>query len=237
MKKAAFAITIFLVAALFPAAALARDANAALSAVLKAYVEGRYHWRDVRISGLKLSQKPEAGSSGSSSGIRGLPTDIGIVKGPPGETVFDLGFAGGREIKATAEVTAYADVIKARRLLTEGSIIGPDDVYRAPEDVSGLEEGYFSDESALVGSQLTRSVGPGVTIEKEMVSSCPLVRRGRKVNIVVETPSFMITTVGRIQRDARVGSYAEVMNVSSKKLLWGLLADEDTVRIQAGERP
>lgn len=235
MKRAVFSTTIFLaVLFLFPAPAPARsEGNAAeavtamkavtaLKAVLKAYVEGRYHWQDVRIRNLTLNGKDKYG----------LPTDIGVLKNPPGRTVFNLGFAGGREIKATAEVTAYATVIKARRLLRQGSIIGPDDVYPAIEDVSGLEEGSFRDESSLIGSQLTQSVGPGVTIAGYMVSSSPLVKRGQKVNIVLETPAFRISTIGRIQQDARVGSYAEVLNISSRKLLWGVLSDPGTVRIE-----
>lgn len=212
---------------LFPVRALAKNRNAALKAVLKAYIEGSYHWRDVRIGDLALEGADR----------HGLPTDIKILEDPPGRTVFDLHFAGGREMRATADVTAYATVIEAKRLLREGSVIGPGDLCAARVDVSGLPVGYFSfgDESSLIGSVFTQSIAPGVVILKEMVSAHPLVRRGQRVNVVLETPAFTITAVGRLERDTRVGQATEVMNVSSGKLLWGVLAGQDTVRIEAGQ--
>ncbi|MDA8085526.1 MAG: flagellar basal body P-ring formation chaperone FlgA [Nitrospiraceae bacterium] len=230
MKKAALLAAVFLFFAVLPfsPAAGADTDTAAVKAMLKAYVEGRYHWSDVRIEDLVLA-------GGGVSGLRqpGLPTDIEIVKDPPGRTVFKLGFADGGKTEATAQVTAFTTVVKAKRLLGINSAIGPDDVYSAKEDVSRVEEGSFIDASALVGGWLTCSVGPGVTILKQMVSFSPLVKRGQKVNIVIDSPAFRITATGEILQDTRVGSYAKVMNLSSKKMLSGYLADVDTVRIQA----
>lgn len=234
-NKNAALIALFLLFALslslLPAAALADTDTAALKAVLKAYIEGRYHWQDVGIKGLRLSADGRPAGKETS-----LPRDIEITKAPPGDTVFDLRFGDGQKVKAAAYVTACQAVVKSKRLLIDGSVIGPDDVYVSKEDVSRLEEGSFSDEASVAGAWLTRSVGPNVTISKDMISFRPLVKRGRKVTVIIESPSFRITTTGQMLQDARVGTYAKVINTSSKKMLYGLLSDVDTVRIEEGPR-
>ncbi|MDA8172542.1 MAG: flagellar basal body P-ring formation chaperone FlgA [Nitrospiraceae bacterium] len=236
IKKTALVTVVLLLFACLPlpAAAGAKANTDAVKAVLTAYLEGRYHWSRVEIKDLTLGGEDVLPGKDILPGEEsGLPADIGIVREPPGKTVFELSFADGRKTEATAEVTAYATVIKSKRLLNKDSAIGPDDVYSAPQEVSRLGEGFFTDASSVVGGWLTCSIGPGVTISRRMVSFRPLVKRGQKVNIVIESPAFRITATGEILQDARVGTYAKVMNLSSKKLLSGFLADADTVRIRA----
>ena len=209
---------------LLMAPACLADGLADMKAVLKAYVEGRYHWSNVEVRGLVIDKKDLAG---------GLPEGISLVKEPPGKTVFKLDFAGGREVTATALVSGYVTVVKSRRLLRANSVIGPEDVSSSLLEVSRLPNGgFFTEESQVAGKRLTRSIGAGVTILNAMVSGYPLVGRGHMVTIVVETPGFKITTAGELVESARVGSNVKVMNISSRKMLSGLLADENTVLLQ-----
>ncbi len=221
MKKiAALFIAFFLLAS--PAFA---GGLAGMKAVLKAYIEGRYHWSKVRIEDLAM----EGGQPG------GLPESVSLIEGPPGKTVFALRFEGGRQATATATVTAFETVVKSTHLLKANSVVGPGDVSAMPVEVSRLpSEGFFKKDSQVVGKILTCSVGAGVTILATMVSKAPLVGRGHRVTIMVDTPGFRITTPGELVASARVGGYAKVMNTSSRKMLSGILVDENTVRIQDG---
>ena len=220
MKKR---VAISLVFLLLAAPACMADGPANVKAVLKAYVEGRYHWSNVRIEDLVMGN----GQPG------GLPESISIIKEPPGKTVFGLGFAGGLNVTATAVVTGYVNVVKSTHLLRINSVVGPGDVASSPVEASRLpKDGFFKEDSQVVGQVLTCSVGSGVTIMSTMVSKAPLVNRGHKVTIMVDSPSFRITTAGELVESARVGGNAKVMNLSSRKMLSGILVDENTVRIR-----
>lgn len=219
-KTAALFIAFFLLAS--PAFA---GGLAGVKAVLKAYIEGRYHWSRVRVEDLAIEGGQPAG----------LPQSVSLVKGPPGKTVFRLRFADGRQATATATVTAYETVVKSTHLLRANSVVGPEDVSATPVKVTRLPSGgFFNEDSKVVGQVLTCSVGAGVTILDTMVSSAPMVARGHRVTIMIDTPGFRITTPGELVSSARVGGYAKVMNTSSRKMLSGVLVDENTVRIQDG---
>jgi len=69
-------------------------------------------------------------------------------------------------------------------------------------------------------------------IVDSMVSDKTLVKRGQRVVLVVESPDFNITAVGEIKENAYVGSYVKAMNLTSKKVITGLLIDENTVEVE-----
>ncbi|MDA8090873.1 MAG: flagellar basal body P-ring formation chaperone FlgA [Nitrospiraceae bacterium] len=198
-----------------------------MTAVLRAYIDGRYHWSNVEINDLVIdSGRPDCM-------LDGLPESVSLIKDPPGKTVFGLNFAGGRKETATATVTGYETVVKSTHLLRTNSVVGPEDVSSSLVDVSRLpKDGFFKEDSQVVGKVLTCSVGAGVTILGSMVSKAPMVERGHRVTIMVDSPGFRITTPGELVGSARVGSYAKVMNTSSRKMLSGILVDENTVLIQ-----
>jgi flagella basal body P-ring formation protein FlgA len=65
-----------------------------------------------------------------------------------------------------------------------------------------------------------------------MVSDTAVVKRGHKVTLVIESPSFIITTLGEIKENSSVGSHVKVLNLASKKIISGTLTDENTVKVE-----
>ncbi|MDA8088970.1 MAG: flagellar basal body P-ring formation chaperone FlgA [Nitrospiraceae bacterium] len=226
MRKRIRALLMLALMLLFMASpAMAEKGNITeMQAVLKAFIEGKYHWSNVEVTRLEAGAVVLSGP---------LPEQISLVKGPPGRAVFSLGFADGRTETLTASITAYAPVVKSKRSLKANTFIGPDDISSSQVEISRLPAGgYFDNPSRVTGKELKCSISSGVTITNEMVSSFPLAVRGHKVTIVIESPNFRITAAGVLEESARVGDNVRVMNTSSKKMLSGLLVDENTVSIQ-----
>jgi len=65
-----------------------------------------------------------------------------------------------------------------------------------------------------------------------MVKDRTLVKKGQTVFLIVESPKFTIRTTGEIRANAYVGSQAKVINPASKKIISGVLIDENTVKVE-----
>ncbi|HTF99170.1 MAG TPA: flagellar basal body P-ring formation chaperone FlgA [Nitrospirota bacterium] len=200
-------------------------ANAAswnAESVLKTYILEHYPWQEVDISGIELS-----GSAPASA-----PVSILAVKAPPGRALFKLTFKDSRTILASANVKTFDRVFKSRSALPKGYVINQDDIYATLMESALIPRGSLRDEQQLVGHSLLRSVVSNAPLTNETVSASPLVKRGRRVILLVESPGFLIKAAGETRNDAPVGALVKVENLMSRKIVTGLLVDESTVRVE-----
>jgi flagella basal body P-ring formation protein FlgA len=51
------------------------------------------------------------------------------------------------------------------------------------------------------------------------------------VTLLAVSASFSITTYGELKSDSAVGGHVKVLNLQSKKIVSGLLIDENTVKV------
>ncbi len=190
-------------------------------AVLKAYLKDHYPWAEVEISDLQLSAEPPAN-----------PPVAVIVEKTPGRSVYRFEFKGGETVVATAHVRAFDRVLMSRSALRKGYMLKRDDIYQTLMESGRIPKGAVRAEELLIGKELVRSIVPNVPITDAMVSETPLVKRGRRVVLCVASSEFTIKAMGETKNDAAVGEYVKAVNVLSKKIVTGLLVDENTVRVE-----
>jgi|Deesub1362A_J573_1020465.scaffolds.fasta_scaffold00087_109 flagella basal body P-ring formation protein FlgA len=190
--------------------------------VLRLYLKDNYPWEEIEFSALKASAElPNE-----------LPERIVLEKGPPGRTVFLLKFRNGRKVTVTTYVKAFDRVVMSRRPFRKGHHIERDDVYMTLMDVMRIPKGAVKDQEAVVGRVLARSVVANMPIVESMVRETPLVKKGRKVVLLVESSNFSIEMMGELKENGYIGSYVRAVNPVSKKVITGLLVDENTVRVR-----
>ena len=189
---------------------------------LKAYLRDYYPWAEVDISNLRLSAEPPAGQ----------PSAITVEKTPPGKTVFRIDFPSGKSIVATAFIKAYDRIIMSRGAYRKGYVLKQPDMYPTLMETGRVPKGAVREENRIIGKPLARSIVPNVPITEDMVSETPVVKRGHKVMLCVESAGFSIRTIGEIKQDASVGDYVKAVNIASKQIVTGLLIDENTVRVE-----
>lgn len=127
------------------------------------------------------------------------------------------------------QIKAYDRVYFTKKPLIKGQKIDYEDVYYNLVAFKSIPQGAIKDIENIVKKEITRNVGTGIAITNNMIIDQELVKKGQKVNIVVERNSIRISAKGELQNNATIGSYVKAINYVSKKVVTGKLVDNNTV--------
>ncbi len=188
---------------------------------LKTYLKEHYPWAEVDISDLQMG--------GFSPTER--PAAIIVEKSPPGRSVFRFEFLKNNSVTVTAMVKTFDRVFMSRTALRKDYVLRQDDIYPTLMETCRIPQGTVREENRLVGKPLVRSIVQNTPLTDAMVSEVPIVKRGHPVVLHVDSSGFSIRVTGETSQDAKIGDYVKAINLSSKKIVSGLLVDEDTVRV------
>ena len=155
-----------------------------------------------------------------------------VEKGPPGKTAFTMEFRNGMKMTATGSVKALDWIVMSARAFRKGHNLQKDDVFPKLMDVTRIPKGAIKNAEQMIGKPLTRSIVANAPLVDTMIADMPLVKRGRKVTLVIESPSFIITALGEIKENSAVGNRVRAVNLASKKVINGLLLNENTVKVE-----
>ncbi len=190
--------------------------------VIKKYIKDNYPWAEIEIKGLVSDGATPAKP----------PRKIIVEKGLPGKTVFTLEFDDDHKITAAATVKAFDRIVISRGAFRKGYYLQRDDVYSSLMDVQRMPSGAIKDIDQVVGKPLTRSIIANMPLTSGVVSETPIVKRGQKVTLLVESEGFRITAPGVMKENGSVGRYVKALNPGCKKTVTGLLINENTVKVE-----
>jgi len=189
---------------------------------LKTYLKAHYPWAEVDISDLQMNAHPPAER----------PAAIIVEKTPPGRSVFRFEFERSTSITVTAMVKTFDRVFISRTAYRKDYVLRQGDVYPTLMETCRIPKGAVREEDRLIGKPLVRSIVQNTPITDFMVSETAIVKRGRPVVLCIESTGFSVKAMGETRQDAAVGDYVKAINLSSKKIVTGMLVDEDTVRVE-----
>jgi flagella basal body P-ring formation protein FlgA len=190
--------------------------------VLTAHLKENYPWAEIQIDDLLISDAlPDE-----------QPLKVLVEKGPPGKTLFTMEFRNGKKITATGNVKAFDWIVMSGRAFRKGYCLQGDDVFTKLMDVTRIPKGATTNTEQVIGKPLARSIVANTPLVDTMVSGMPVVKRGHKVTLVIESPSFIITALGEIKENSSVGNHVKALNLTSKKIISGVLMDENTVKVE-----
>lgn len=205
---------------LLPSVSIAGSWN--LEETLREYVKSVYPWPEVVISDVQVK--------GNMPDIK--PSKVIIQKGMPGKTVFLLEFKSSKILTVNANVKAFDNVISVKRAFKKGYILQKDDLYNSLMDVQRIPADAVKDINYVIGKSISRSILANTPITHGMLTNSYIVKKGRKVMILVEGEKFRVSTMGETKENSSVGSYVKAINITSKKIVTGLLVDENTVKVE-----
>lgn len=143
-------------------------------------------------------------------------------------------FAGERLIKR-AIVSPYVqvgeDVVVASRDLRRGDILSERDLQVVERDQARLSRGFFGEIEDLVGSRMKRGVRRGKVIVASATEEVPVVERGDRVVVVLQSGPMKLQSIGRAQEAGVIGQWIRVLNLESKKELSGRLDRSGRVHV------
>ena len=136
-----------------------------------------------------------------------------------------------QEVRLHARVEIYADVVVARHSLPRHQIVTEKDVYLANKNITLHPSDVLTNLEEVLGKRMTLSLNGQEILRKSMVDIPPLVKKGDRVVLLVEKDHFRITTLGEVKEEGREGDQIRVINISSKKEIYGRVVDGHTVRV------
>jgi len=187
--------------------------------VIRDYLKHNYPWPEIEIepviNNLKLPKV--------------APNNIFVLRGLPGRTTFLLRFPTGETMKYEARVTAFDWVIKSRRSIGKGEVIGEKDIYRTLHSVRHIPKGALIKEYLTVGKIIKRSIPANFIITERNIENIHAVKKGQKVILLFDSGRLRITAKGVAKENGFIGENIRVLNTSSKKQIEGKIIDNRTV--------
>ena len=145
---------------------------------------------------------------------------------PVGRVTFTVGPA-----RVPAEVEAYKEVVVATRFLRRNHVLEDKDLALAPVRLAWADVRYLEDMEQAVGKRVTRNVPAGQPVLEDLLGEPHVVRLGARVTIRFEKGPLRILAEGIAKDDGSVGSNVRVMNLESRRELWGRVLDGDTIQV------
>jgi len=182
--------------------------------------------REVRIPGSVFLSTPQYDLS-----IR-VPPNTRFLGHTPVQIVFNEGKTGRKRIWASVYLEVLHPVAVIKRPMAKNQIISPNDIGLEKRDLAKIPPGAITDVDEVVGKRLKRTLAVGAVIRRSMVDRPPVVKRGDVVNLLIETPRLKITALGRVEERGGVGDVVRVINLDSKRKVYGQVVNRQLVRIR-----
>jgi flagellar basal body P-ring formation protein FlgA len=113
-------------------------------------------------------------------------------------------------IYVTATVRVQADYLIAAVPLTQGQIIGPNDIARTKGDLTSLPAGVLTDSSQALGRTTINSFAVGTALRHDALRNPLAVQQGQNVRLISIGPGFRISTEARALANASEGQMVQV---------------------------
>ncbi len=98
------------------------------------------------------------------------------------------------------------------------------DIRMEIRDTAGLTGGWFSSPEQLLGMNVRLQLTPGLPIPLHAVSQPLAVRRGQVVTLMTDAEGLQVSMQGQAMSDATTGQPLRVKNLSSKRIVEGVVS-------------
>jgi len=167
---------------------------------------------------------------------KGVLTEEIIPSNPAilGSSRFSIIFrVDGRVVKnmsVRGEIVAMAEVVVAARPLKRGQTLTPDSLKKGIIDISKTPDVGMT-ITDFVGLRLKKSLRTGTPLRHSLVDVLPVVRRGERVKIIIQTGQMFLTATGLAHSDGKMDQIIRVQNVRSNKVLFCRVAAPGLVEV------
>ena len=129
------------------------------------------------------------------------------------------------------EIESEIPVLVLRAAAARGSRLEPGDVVTQMRRVPGIPSNYVTDVRSLEGHTLKRNLPPGAALTMDALVPDVVVRRGDQVTLLAVAGGIEVRATGRALSDGRDGARIRVQNLSSQKVVEGVVEDDHVIRV------
>lgn len=129
------------------------------------------------------------------------------------------------QIKVMQPMVVIARPVSGNHVLTE------QDLRIEQRDIGSLRQGYMTNIAAVVGQQAKYSLGLGTVVQKNHLRPLDVVKRGESIVLVASAGTMEVRMQGTAMADAGVGDRVRVKNLSSERVVEGVVDAPGVVRV------
>ena len=185
------------------------------------HLSENYPWENIEIGNVRVM-----GELGD-----GEPDRIEVEKGPIGKAVFAF-YDSGKRVLVKANIKAYDWIVKSRRPFSKGHVIEEDDLYVEKIEINKMPRSAVNNPEIIIGKSLKRSIIANIPVVENMVEKYQVIKRGQIVKLIIGNKGFSISVSGKTKEKGYVGKPVRAVNLSSNKVVTGVLIDEGTVKVK-----
>ena len=136
-----------------------------------------------------------------------------------------------REESIRVRVEILREFFVSTKNLGRDSIISASDITLQKRWVRAMPLNSISSQEEIVGKLLCVGVRPNTEITRNMLKEATAVKRGKMVQISLDSGAISITTMGLSEEDGAEGSFIKVRNLSSNKIIYARVVGESRVKV------
>jgi flagella basal body P-ring formation protein FlgA len=137
-----------------------------------------------------------------------------------------------QKVWVNTKIEAMLDVVVTKRALGRYQPITDEDLGLQSMDLADLASDVILDPEAVIGKRTVRAIPADTVLRSDLVELPPLVRRGDIVTLLAESESLKVTTLGEVRKTGRLGERIQVINLDSRKVLYGRVIDAKTIKVE-----
>jgi len=200
--------------------------------IVKAFIQQQFAGKGqtVRVKEIRGAE-PVLLPKGSLSHQVAVPRNTALSGSLPLTVTLKINDEIEKRIMVTALVEVLVNAVVTTRPLGRFKPIEESDVEVRPVDISGLPSDYIADPEAVLGKRTRRLMDANTVLRPDLVESQPVVKRGDRVRIIVESDGMRITAVGEVKQKGCVGERIPVTNLDSNKVIQARVVDTQTVKV------
>ncbi|TKB25817.1 flagellar basal body P-ring formation protein FlgA [Desulfopila sp. IMCC35006] len=158
------------------------------------------------------------------------PSNPAILGSSRFSIIFRVNDTVVKNMSVRGKIEALAQVVVCAGNLNRGEILRPQHLKTALMDISAIENPCF-EPNDLIGQKLQRSLRAGSPVLLSMVETLPIVRRGERVKIVINSGPLHLSATGLANSDGALNEMIRVRNINSNKMVYCRVAAPGLVEV------
>lgn len=136
-----------------------------------------------------------------------------------------------KRIEIPVRIQIFDIVPVAKKTITRGAIIRDEDISLEKREITNYKENEIIDYSEIIGKKAKHNIKEGTVLCNYMIEEEPIIERGNKVNIIVQSGGVRIRTNGEALQNGRIGEKIRIKREGTQTILQGRVAKDGSVII------
>lgn len=168
----------------------------------------------------------------------GLPGDLGAIsdlryEAKSARFYATVAAADGHAISLTGRAFPAVEVPVLAHSLDKGAVIAAADIDYQLMRADRLTAMIITDDAGLIGQAARRALAPGVALRQVDLEKPQVVGKGDLVMLSLSAPGISLSLRGRALADGAVGDLIRVANLTSNRVVAGVIAGPGLVSVPA----